>query len=77
MMYIEILVAVNDVGEVQTIHYLPYDLKQKQKTDKFIKDKREDTFRKWQLSYVRATVPVPMEPVIEATEVRPILFEEK
>ena len=63
---IQVLVAIDECGNVDCINYAPYNLQQQLKTDNFIKEKRDDKKRIWQLSYLKASVPVPSTPIINA-----------
>ena len=66
VMAVQILVAIDDSGNIDCIPYVPYHMQYKQRSDAFIAEKRADK-RQWQLSYLSATVPIPTEPMIEST----------
>ncbi|MDO9048193.1 MAG: hypothetical protein Q7U66_10715 [Methylobacter sp.] len=71
IMSIQIVVAVDEAGNIECMPFVPYNLQQKQKTDAFVAEKKADK-RMWQISYLNATVPVPATPVIDASvSVRP------
>ena len=65
MLQIEIIVAVDEAGNVDCIPYIPYNIQEKNRSDNFLSLKNADA-RKWQISYLRASVPVPCEPLIQA-----------
>lgn len=65
LMSIQIIVAVDDCGNIECMPYVPNWLQQKCKTDAFIAEKKADK-RAWQISYLSASVPVPTTPIIEA-----------
>ena len=62
---IQIIVAVDEMGNVECMPYEPYNLQKRQKSDDFLAQKKVDK-RTWQISYLSANVPVPTTPLIEA-----------
>lgn len=62
---IEIIVAVDEAGNVDCVPYMPYNIQAKNRSDNFLSLKNADA-RKWQISYLRAYVPVPCDPIIQA-----------
>jgi hypothetical protein len=63
---IQIMVAVDDCGNVDCIPSSPYNVQMQRKAAAFLEAKKSDK-RDWQISYLTAHVPVPATPIIEAT----------
>ena len=66
LLEVKIAVAVSDVGVVSCVPYEPYHVQRRQQYLDW-KHKLETDNRKWQISIISANIPIPCEPIIEAT----------